>query len=62
MMYRLKYLPLALDDLRDITDYITETLKAPKAAIDLLDTLKNPYLGLSTFPRPTTGFIRYLLQ
>ncbi|PAV27808.1 plasmid stabilization protein [Virgibacillus profundi] len=50
MRYRLKYLPLALDDLRDITNYITETLKAPKAAMDLLDTLDESISRLEQFP------------
>jgi hypothetical protein len=34
-MYELKYLPLPLKDLRDITDYITEISKAPNTAMDL---------------------------
>ena len=49
-MYRLKYLPLALDDLRDITDYITDTLNAPKAAMDFLDTLDESISRLEQFP------------
>src|SRR5690625_2500331 len=36
-MYKLKYLPLALKDLRETTDYIANTLKSPKAALDTLD-------------------------
>ncbi|MHB8126833.1 MAG: hypothetical protein ACYDEJ_14605 [Desulfitobacteriaceae bacterium] len=38
-MYKLKYLPLAQKDLRDISSYIADNLKAPKAAIDLVDAL-----------------------
>lgn len=49
-MYRLKYLPLALNDLRDITDYIADTLKAPKAAVDLLDVLEESISRLKQFP------------
>lgn len=49
-MYRLKYLPLALNDLRDITDYITNTLKAPKAALDLLDTFDESISRLEQYP------------
>jgi len=45
-MYRLKYLPLALNDLRDITDYITVVLNAPKAALDFLDAVSR----LEKFP------------
>lgn len=48
-MYRLKYLPLALNDLRDITDYIAETLKAPKAARDLLDAIDSSISRLQHF-------------
>lgn len=41
VVHRLRYLPLALKDLRDITDYISDTLKAaPKAAMDLLDNME----------------------
>jgi toxin ParE1/3/4 len=49
-MHKLKYLPLALKDLRDITDYIAETLKAPKAAMDLLDALDESISRLEQFP------------
>ena len=49
-MYRLKYLPLALKDLRDITDYITDALKAPKAAMDLLDALDESISRLEHYP------------
>ena len=49
-MYRLKYLPLALNDLRDITDYITVVLKAPKAALDFLDALDESVSRLEKFP------------
>lgn len=49
-MYKIKYLPLALKDLRDITDYITDTLKAPKAAMHLVDALDNSISRLQQFP------------
>lgn len=49
-MYRLQYLPLALNDLRDITEYIAETLKAPKAARDLLDAIDSSISRLQHFP------------
>ncbi len=49
-MHKIKYLTLALKDLRDITDYITDTLKAPKAAVDLVDTLDNSISRLQQFP------------
>jgi len=49
-MYKLKYLPLALKDLRETTDYIANTLKSPKAALDLLDTLDESILRIQQFP------------
>ncbi len=48
-MPKIKYLPLALKDLRDITDYITDTLKAQKAATDLVDVLDNSISRLQQF-------------
>lgn len=49
-MYKLKYLSLALKDLRDITGYIADNLKAPKAAMDLVDALDNSIYRLQQFP------------
>jgi len=49
-MLKLKYLPLALKDLRNIISYIVDHLKAPKAAMDLVDTLDNSILRLQQFP------------
>jgi addiction module RelE/StbE family toxin len=49
-MHKIKYLPLALKDLRDITDYIIGTLKAPKAALELVDALDNSISRLQQFP------------
>lgn len=49
-MYKLKYLPLARKDLIDITTYITDHLKAPKAAMDLIDELDNSISRLQQFP------------
>jgi toxin ParE1/3/4 len=50
IMHKLKYLPLALKDLRDTTDYIVDTLKAPKAAMDLLDAMDESISRLEQFP------------
>ena len=49
-IYKLKYLPLALKDLRETTDYIANTLKSPKAALDLLDEsiLSNSHVEFMT--------------
>lgn len=49
-MYKLKYLPLAQKDLRDIINYIADNLKAPKAAMDLLDAFDKSMLRLQQFP------------
>ena len=49
-MYKLKYLPLAQKDLWNITNYIADNLKAPKAAMDFIDTLDNSISRLQQFP------------
>jgi len=49
-MYKLRYLPLARKDLREITGYITYKLKAPKAAMDLVDSIDDSICRLQQFP------------
>jgi len=49
-MYKLKYLPVAQKDLRDISQYIAGNLKAPKAAMDLLDVFDKSISRLQQFP------------
>ncbi len=49
-MHRLRYLPLAQKDLRDITSYIADILKSPKAAMDLVDALDHSISRLAQFP------------
>lgn len=49
-MYRIRYLPTALQNLEDITDYIIDFLKAPMATMDLLDALDNSISRLRQFP------------
>ncbi|HZK86316.1 MAG TPA: type II toxin-antitoxin system RelE/ParE family toxin [Desulfosporosinus sp.] len=49
-MHKLKYLPLALNDLMVISSYITHILNAPKAASDLIDNLDNSISRLQQFP------------
>jgi toxin ParE1/3/4 len=49
-MHKLKYLPLAKKDLKYITSYIADNLKAPKAAMDLVDALDNSICRLQQFP------------
>jgi len=48
-MYKPKYLPLAQKDLRDITSYIADNLKTPKAAMDFINTLDNSISRLQQF-------------
>lgn len=48
-MYEIRYLPLARKDLADIISYIAEDLKAPKAAMDLLDSLDKSISGFGQF-------------
>ena len=51
-MYEVVYLPIAVQDIADIARYVTEKLKAPQAAQNLLNSLsenveilrKSPYL------------------
>lgn len=49
-MFKLHYMPLALEDLRNISDYIVNTLQAPKAAVDLLDAMDESISRLRQFP------------
>ena len=49
-MYKVIYLPSAQKDLINIIDYIADTLKAPKAAMDLIDALDNSISKLIQFP------------
>ncbi len=49
-MYRLSYLPVAYSDIADAVNYIAETLAAPKAALDLLDSLDVSISRLNEFP------------
>ena len=50
MMYKIKYLPLAKNDLSNIVDYIIDILKAPKAALDLVDAFESSISRLAKFP------------
>jgi plasmid stabilization system protein ParE len=63
-MYKIIYLPIALNDVRVIIDYITDVLNAPQAAVDLAIDLENSISRLEQFPyycmvfRPTR-FLAY---
>jgi|SRR5699024_2928276 len=50
IMYKLQYLPLAQQDLRNITFYISDTLKNPLAAIQLVDAFDHSISKLQEFP------------
>jgi len=49
-MYKLSYLPLANRDIADAVNYIADELLAPKAALDLLDSLDKSISSLKDFP------------
>lgn len=49
-MHKLRYLSVALEDLRNIVDYITDTLKAPQAAMDLLNAFDKAISRIAQFP------------
>lgn len=49
-MYKLVYLPIAKEDITKVVLYITEHLKATKAAIDLLNSIETSILKLAEFP------------
>lgn len=50
MNYEIKYLPLAEKDLRDIVSYISYNLKAPRAALKLVNQLDDAISLLPLFP------------
>lgn len=49
-VYNIEYLPLAISDLFSIEEYITLELKAPLAAINLIEKLEKSILNLERFP------------
>lgn|SRR5690606_15793816 len=50
MTYKVVYLPIALKDLREITDYITVNLNAPDAALDFIIAIEESVSILELFP------------
>lgn len=48
--YRLKFTPIAEDDLDEIFRYVDEQLVAPQAADNLLDELERQIMRLCDFP------------
>lgn len=49
-MYEIIYLPIAKQDITDIVLYISDNLKAPQAAMDLLDAFDHSISLLVKFP------------
>jgi addiction module RelE/StbE family toxin len=49
-MYKIHYLPLALDDLKDIVRYISHTLESPRAAENFLSKLDREVLKIAVNP------------
>ncbi|GHV81098.1 translation repressor RelE [Spirochaetia bacterium] len=50
-MYEIKYLPAIQKDLEAISDYISITLEAPQAALNLLDAIEAAIVTLKENPR-----------
>jgi plasmid stabilization system protein ParE len=48
--YKILYRPLAVHDLNDVYLYIADTLKAPKAAGDLLDAIEASVNRMAAHP------------
>ena len=49
--YNVKITTQAEDQIQEIIHYITHELKAPDAALHLLDTLENSFMSLAHFPQ-----------
>lgn len=49
-MYEIKYLPIAREDLEGIINYISNTIKSPTAAMNLLSAFDKAIFRLSEFP------------
>ncbi|TYQ15328.1 UNVERIFIED_CONTAM: plasmid stabilization system protein ParE [Acetivibrio alkalicellulosi] len=48
--YKINYLPVAKEDITDIIIYISEHLSAPRAAMDLMESLDESISLLQDFP------------
>jgi plasmid stabilization system protein ParE len=48
--YVIKYLPIAEKDLIEIVDYISETLKVPRTALNFVNEVEKKILNLKTRP------------
>lgn len=54
MVYKVKYLPVAVKDLNNITDYMAKVLCNKKAAMDFIDALDHSISRLKSFPYSCT--------
>ncbi|MEO1814553.1 MAG: type II toxin-antitoxin system RelE/ParE family toxin [Acetobacterium sp.] len=50
VMVKITYLPIAQKDLQEILLYIADQLKAPQAAVDLMESLEQAIAMLDQFP------------
>lgn len=50
MMYEIRYLPMARQDILNIVTYIKEVLKAPQAAADFVSAVDDAVSRLEHFP------------
>ncbi len=50
IVYKIKYLPIAVKDLSDITDYLARVLCNKKAALDFIDALDRSISRIQSFP------------
>ena len=48
--YKIRFMPLAIQDISEITDYIADVLGAPQAAYDLLTKIDEAVEPLEQFP------------
>lgn len=49
-MYKINYLPTAKKDISDIILYISDELKAPEAALNLMESMEQSIKRLEQFP------------
>ena len=49
-MYKISYLPIALEDLKGIVRYIAHTLEAPRAAANLVQKIDRELIKISDNP------------
>lgn len=50
MIYKITYLPVALEDLRDIIGYLSINLASPDAALTFISSIEEASLILQQFP------------